>query len=421
MLNLNNVYSYYGTQAIWPKGYNKSQSHDKNDLKTVYKNMVKQNQKLPFYKFSFPDTTQAFAIGIKEAAMGLEFQSSSLSNYGTGTLEELTAVSDDESVVFASLNNQNGSEDLPDSLSIKVESLATGQTNVGNFLPAEETSFSPGDYSFGISVGRNQYTFNITVQEGNTNQQIQRNLVRSINEHSIGVRASLRNNAANGTSALVLRSNSVGQPNHDDLYFRFDEVFLSNDIAKPLGIENVDTAPSNAEFYINDVRHTSISNRISLNHAVDLDLLSTSETPININLVPDEEKISDRLDEFVYSYNQLVDISRKGSSQKGATRLFHDVTRIARQHQEELSSAGLKVNDSGYLNRTKTTDSAEVHKLFHDDSTFRRDIKQITQKMTLNPLNYIDKTVVTYPNTTGTYPNPYQPSKYSGLLFNDYA
>jgi len=63
----------------------------------------------------------------------------------------------------------------------------------------------------------------------------------------------------------------------------------------------------------------------------------------------------------------------------------------------------------------------KLQDLFDDDSPFRKDIKRTTEKMTLNPLHYIDKVVVTYPNTTGTYPNPYYPSKYSGLLFNDYS
>lgn len=421
MLNLNNIYNYYSTQIMWPKSHSKFQSHDKDDLKTVYKNMVKQNQKSPLYKFAFPDTTQAYAIGIKETAMNLEAESRSLSNYGNGIYEELAAVSDDESTVLASLSNPRGAENLPDTLAIKVASLATCQTNIGKYLPSNETSFSPGDYSFGIAVGKNRYTFNLTVKEGDTNKQIQRSLLRSINENNIGIRASIRNNTTDGTSALILRSESIGQPNHDDLFFRFDESYLDNDITSALGVDNVDTMPSNAQFYINDVLHTSISNRISLNHTLDLDLLSTSDETVHINLVPDEEKFSDRLDEFIYSYNQLVDISRKGSSPKGATRLFHDVTRIARQHQSELSSAGLTIDGNGYLTRTIATDNSDIHTLFHDDSSFRKDVRRITQKMTLNPLNYIDKTVITYPNTTGTYPNPYLPSKYSGLLFNDYA
>ena len=71
MVNLNNVYNYYSSQLALSKSYSKPQSHEKNDLKTVYKNMVKQNQNSPFYKFAFPDSTQAYAIGIKEAAMNL--------------------------------------------------------------------------------------------------------------------------------------------------------------------------------------------------------------------------------------------------------------------------------------------------------------------------------------------------------------
>jgi len=69
MLNLDNVYNYYNTHLIIPKTNSRYNSHKRNDLKNVYNSMVKQNQHSPFYKFSFPDSTQAFAIGIKEAAM----------------------------------------------------------------------------------------------------------------------------------------------------------------------------------------------------------------------------------------------------------------------------------------------------------------------------------------------------------------
>lgn len=380
MLNLNNIYNYYSTQIMWPKSYSKPQSHDTDDLKAVYKNMVKQNQKSPFYKFAFPYATQAFAIGIKETAMNLESDSKSLSKQGNENYEELTAVSDDENVVFASLSNQSYAEDLPNTLSIKVDSLATGQTNTGTYLPADESSFSPGDYSFGIAVGKNRYTFNINIHDGDTNQQIQRKLANSINNNNIGIRAGLRNNSIDGTNALILRSESVGKPNHDDLFFRFDESLLNNDITKALGVANVEISPANAEFYINDVFHTSISNRISLNHCVDLDLLSASDEPVNISLIPDEKKISDKLDDFVYSYNQLVDISRKGIRPKGATRLFHDVTGIARHHQSELSAVGVTIDENGYLNRTETTDSTTIRKLFDENSHFRKDIKRVTDR-----------------------------------------
>ncbi|MGN0154362.1 MAG: hypothetical protein ACI4A3_07910 [Lachnospiraceae bacterium] len=421
MLNLNNVYNYYSTQIVAPGGTQRSNSHKKDDLKTVYQHMVKQNQNSPFYKFTFSNATQAYAIGIKEAAMALESDSKSLSGQTEGTLQEMKAVSNNENIVYASLRG-DASEGLPDELKIQVKSLASGQTNVGTYLPSGETSFPPGDYSLGISVGDNQYTFNLKVQQGDTNQQIQRNLADSINENHIGVHAAIRHNRVEGVSALVLRSDAIGITDDSDLIFQFNETYLENDITNVLGIDNVESAPSNAEFYINDTMHTSVSNRISLNHSMDIDLLAASDSPVSVYLLPDEEKYSDKLTNFLDSYNHLVDIARNGAGQKGASRLYRDITGIARRHQEALSNAGLSIDDNGYLDRSSETDSAQIKSLFDEElSDFRRDIKRTTEKMTLNPLDYIDKVVVTYPNTTGTYPNPYNPSKYSGLLFNDYA
>ena len=421
MVNLNNIYNYYSHQLVLPRSYTKPQSQEKNDLKNIYKNIVKQNQNSPFYKFAFPDSIQAYTIGIKEAAMDLESESKLLGNHTDSVFEEMTAVSDNENIVYASLNT-NDIEGLPRELSIQVHTLAKGQTNVGTYLPSGESSFSPGDYSCGITVGKNEYTFQLSVQNSDTNLQLQRTLANAINENNIGIRASIRNNRVEGTSALVLRSESVGLPQEDELIFHFDQTYLDNDITSAFGIENIETAPTNAEFTINGTLHTSISNRISLNHSMDLDLLSESEEPVSISLVPDEAKISDKLDDFLHSYNQLVDISRNSTSQKGATRLFRDITSIARHHEKELTAAGLTADESGYLSKTDDIDSNKIRLLFDETSSaFRRDIKRTTERMSLNPLEYIDKTIITYPNTHGTYPSPYLPSRYSGLLFNDYA
>ncbi|MCM1159251.1 MAG: hypothetical protein NC300_08880 [Bacteroidales bacterium] len=422
MLNLNNVYNYYSTQIVSHKSNARFNSHKKDDLKTVYQNMVKQNISSPFYKFTFSGQTQAYTIGIKEAAMALEAESQSLSSRNTGALEEMMAVSDNESVVFANLNDYP-SENLPEELSIQVKSLATGQVNVGSYLPSGEASFTPGEYSFGITVRRNQYTFGLTVHDNDTNLAIQSRLANSINNNQIGVRASIRSNRTDGTSALVIRSDAMGiTDEHDETIFRFDETYLENDIASALGIEHVESSPSNAEFYINDSLHQSISNRISLNHSIDIDLLSTNDAPVTVRLVPDENKLSNRLADFITSYNQLVDIAKNGAGQKGASRLLKDITNISRRHQEALQEAGITIDEDGYLQQTDDIDSDRIHSLFNEElSSFRRDIKRTTEKMTLNPLDYIDKVVVTYPNTGKAYPNPYHPSKYSGLLFNDYA
>lgn len=419
MLNLNHVYNYYSAHITQSRNNQRAHANKRNDLKTIYNNMVKQNQNSPFYKFTFSDANQAYAIGIKEAALSLEAESELLS-CDSHNKTQMKAVSDNESVLYASLNSSDA-DNLPDNLTIKVNSLATGQTNVGTYLPAGEALIPAGEYSFGIAVGRNQYTFHLKVNEGDMIRNIQRNLATSINENHIGVRATIRNNRTEGTSALVLHSEAIGKPNDSDLFFQFDEAYLENDITAVLGVEQIETLPSNAEFYINDTLHNSISNRISLNHSIDIDLLAASENPVHVRLLPDENKAADKIKNFLDSYNQLVDIARNGN-QKGATKLFRDITGIANRHRKDLEDAGLIINDDGYLTQGDEVNPLKLQDLFDEDtSSFRKDIKRTTDKMTLNPLHYIDKVVVTYPNTNHTYPNPYYPSRYSGLLFNDYS
>lgn len=422
MVNLNNVYNYYTTQLQPNRSSQKSNSHKKDDLKTVYQNIIKDNQHSPLYKFTFSDHIQAYAIGIKEAAMALEAESDSLSSDGGNGLSEMKAVSSDEHVVYAKLR-EDASEELPEKLTLKVNSLATNQTNVGHYLPSGELSIEPGSYSFGIAVNSNEYTFNMNIHDNDTNINIQKNLASAINDNDIGIHASVRSNRMDGTSALVLRSDDVGKPEDRDLIFRFDQSYLENDITAFLGAEQVVTPPANAEFYINDTLHTAVSNQISLNHSMDIDLLATSDKEVQVGYVPDEDKLSDKIANFLQSYNLLIDISR-GESQRGAGKLYHDITGIVKRHKEELTAAGIVTDDSGHLSRTGEDDlfsSTRIQALFNDKiSDFHKDISKTTGHITLNPLDYVDKVVVTYPNTTGTYPNPYNPSKYSGLLFNDY-
>lgn len=421
MLNLNNVYNHYSSNLVVPKRNSKYDSHKKDDLKTIYHKMVKDTQNSPFYKFTLSDMTQAYTIGIKETALALEANSKSLSNQTDNSKEDLIAVSDNEDVVFANLSTEHP-ESLPEDIAIQVNSLATGQTNIGTFLPSNDMSFNPGDYSLGIAVGNNHYTFNLTISNQDNNLKIQRDLAKSINDNHIGIQANIRKNIPEQTSALVLRSKSVGLVGNKDTIFEFDESYLENDISSQLGIEHIDTLPSNAEFYINEKPHSSSSNHISLNHSIDIDLLATSEEPISIQLLPDEKKIANKLNNFLDSYNQLIDLAKTGTAERGSSRLFHEVSNITKRNLETLHASGLHIDENDHLILKEEPDSNQIRSLFNDElSSFRKDIERTTEKMTLNPLNYIDKVIVTYPNTSGTYPNPYQPSKYSGLLYNDYA
>jgi len=44
-----------------------------------------------------------------------------------------------------------------------------------------------------------------------------------------------------------------------------------------------------------------------------------------------------------------------------------------------------------------------------------------TSQISLNPMKYVDKTVVAYKNPGKNFANPYVSSNYSGMLFNFYC
>ena len=88
---------------------------------------------------------------------------------------------------------------------------------------------------------------------------------------------------------------------------------------------------------------------------------------------------------------------------------------------------GLSVSKAGTLSIDEklmynAAGNGGLEHLFSEDSQFSSALLKRLSDISLNPMEYLDKTVVTYPNTTAkkTY-NPYVTSIYSGLLFNNYC
>ena len=64
----------------------------------------------------------------------------------------------------------------------------------------------------------------------------------------------------------------------------------------------------------------------------------------------------------------------------------------------------------------------KLAELFRDNSEFRKDINTATDRLTLDPIAYINKLIVTYPNKDDkTAGATYTQSLYSGLMYNNYA
>ena len=62
-----------------------------------------------------------------------------------------------------------------------------------------------------------------------------------------------------------------------------------------------------------------------------------------------------------------------------------------------------------------------IHDSFTDIQNFAKDLYRKSGQVSLNPMQYVDKTIVAYKNPGKNFATPYITSAYSGMLFNSYC
>lgn len=418
-----NVYNYYH-MAMPRMATTKYDSHKKSELRSLYNDMVKLNQKKPFYKLSLSDKTQSYVIGIKEAAMELKTSSAFLSEDIRPSSRKMAVTTDAPSNISVKLLTDNYSS-LPSNITLQVNQLAAAQKNIGTQVPANGTDIPPGTHFVTIEKSGSEYQFEIATKSGESNLHIQRRLAMSINNSNIGVRASVLESGTN--SALQLEYHHTGTGTlEDDLRFIVkgdkDSTFID-----VFGLDQVTTHPANAEFVLNGEAQAASSNHISINNGIGIELYHTTETEANIQLTPDYSALLDDVDDFVSYYNHLIELAnRTEGNPNGSKKLLYEINKVSRRFHNSLESSGLTIDEHGYLQKdeallVQSTANGNLQDLFRQLSDFNHAINEATRRITLNPMEYVDKTIISYPNTRMNFPNPYMPSIYSGMLFNQYV
>jgi flagellar hook-associated protein 2 len=180
-------------------------------------------------------------------------------------------------------------------------------------------------------------------------------------------------------------------------------------------------------FSINGETHSSASNHIAINHTVELDFHQTTDKAVNISFVPDTTVAKEQVDAFVSAYNSLVDLSQnEGTINLGTRSLAKDIKGIAANHTDELATLGITIDDDGKMVAddniiSHNLENGSFDALFSDISDFKSDMEKATDRLTIDPMAYVNKLIVTYPNKLNKFDTPYTQSLYSGLIYNNYA
>lgn len=425
---INSVYNYY-LSTYASKELNKTDVHKKSELRNVYNAILNMNKKSPLYKINSSENLQKYAIDIKENAMSLKraanvFDEMSIEN---PTFKN-KAVSSDETVAIAKYigNDQENSEDI----SIYVSKLATPQINQGSYLTTSTTSLDPGKYSFDIGVGEYYYEFHTNVKDGDTNLSLQERVARLINNSKIGVLAGIKT-SIDGTTALSLQSSKTGINDFNQKPFTVTE--NENEFMKGLvgylGIGETTSEASNAIFTVNGLSKSSSSNILNIANQFEVTLNGTNNLGETTDIIIQEDYDSfiDNVRTLADNYNSILNLASNQSEYVNKNiSLNKELSDISKSHKNKLDAIGLTVSEDGTLKIDESLFAQSIREGSLSETlgtinSFKKDIISKSNSISINPMQYVNKTMISYPHPVKPVNNPYITSIYSGMMYNNYV
>lgn len=428
---LNNVYNYYLT-AYSPKSSSRYDTHKKSELRSVYNSIVKLNKESPLYKLDTSRESKNFAVGIKEDARELRNIIASIGGLDEQKiLNKKTAYSSNEDIAAVSyIGGPISGTDVP-SYDIEVHSLASGQVTMGHFLPNTKIKLSPDTYSFDIAINDMNFEFQYNIKEGETNKAVHKRLSKLITNADIGLHAEVIEDGK-GSTSLRLRSVSKGLRDNNSSIFIISDDHTSKKSGSVdyFGLDYLVGAASNAEFTMNGTNHTSVSNNFTIDNLFDISLTGVSSMEgetANIGLKTDVESLTENISTLVTGYNNFIQNTAAYKDDfLGSHKLLRQMKGIAGYFRSEFDILGLKLTENGKitLDKQELKHAALSEYAREDFAALRNFVSSVVYKMeqiSLNPMEYVNKTVVAYKNPGKNYATPYITSAFSGLFFNDYC
>ena len=350
---------------------------------------------------------------------------------------ESASLSVQETVSTQQTSVTNGELITPDfveipSYDIEVISLASPQVNLGKYLPMEERSLEPGDYSFDVNIHDLGYEFQFNIHEDDTNHEIQQRLSRLINNSRIGLNATVEEDE-NGASALRIESTRVGiDYGQSSKVFSISETggTRNSGAVEYLGIDYVARNASNAHFTVNGMEASASSNTFILQNDYEITLNGISENEgqtITIGVKPDTIALQENISNLIGGYNDFIrSMNEYRESQERSHYLTKEMSKIAGYYQEGMDKLGIVPNEDGTLSLDgdKLNEAVALEEspdALSSLKLFSQSILRKSDQVALNPISYVNKVVVAYKNPSHTLISPYVTSAYAGMMFNNYC
>lgn len=432
---LNAVYNHYLTTYA-PKSTSKYDTHKKSELRNVYNSIVKLNKESPLYILDSSRESRAFAVGLKENARLLRNTIASLGGLDESQMfNKKAAFSSNEDIVSASFIGEVPADGNVPSFNIEVTALAANQVNLGTFLPSDEkTALEPDSYSFDVTINDLSYEFQYNIHEGETNRELQDRLSRLISNADIGITADVLEDDE-GNSSLRLTSVASGLKDNQDFIFHVsdDQTTKRSGSIDYLGLGFMSRLPSNAEFIIDGEKRTSTTNHFTVGKMYDLTLNGISGEEgesATVGLKTDLDSLTENIGNLVSGYNSFIRAASEYLDRHPkSSKLLGEMSGMTHFYQSGLKQLGFGFEEDGELTLDNTVFQQNIlkgdpHEQISSIRDFTNSIVRKTDQISLNPMEYVDKTLVAYkdPRRVGrNFATPYITSNYSGMMFNSYC
>ena len=426
---LTNVYNHYLT-AYAPKSTTQYDTHKKSELRSIYNSIVKLNKESPWYLETTSRSAQEYAVNLKESARLFHNTIVSLGGLDDSqALAKKAAYSSDSGVIAATFVGNTGDDSPVPTLRMQVNGLATSQENMGTYLADGTVGLAPDTYSFDVSINDLNYEFQFNINENDTNKDVQQRLVRLINNADIGIQARL--DEGNARSSIRLFSQNTGLPEGKSESFRItdDRTSKTSGAVEYFGLDYISRQPANSSFLLNGEERSTSSNTFTIGkmYEIELKAVSAPDTEVTIGLKTDTESLTDNVSALIGSYNTFISTaSSYQSSERLSGRLVREMSRIAAHYQSSMESMGIRLGSDNSLSideaLLKESASSSDGSFSYDTlKDFASSLIRKTNQVSLDPMNYVSRTIVAYKNPGHNFASPYVTSAYSGMMFNSYC
>ena len=428
---LNTIYNHYlPTYGI--KGTSSQDTHKKSELRGIYNSIVKLNKESPLYLIKSNKENREYAVGIKEGARELSNTISSLGGLDENEiLSKKTAFSTNEDIASATYIGEDADLTEFPEIELQVNSLATEQVNTGNFVSSSGKGLAQNAYSFDIGINNLNYEFQFNVNSEDTNRDVQDRLARLVNNSNIGITASVLEDASQNSS-LRLTSANTGTVNGNGLLFTVsdDKTSKAAGVVDFLGIGMPTRLATDSDFILNGTQRSTASNQFTVEKMYEVTLKGITATEgetTTIGLKTDTESLTENISHLIGGFNNFMRAASEFSdNQHRAGSLVKEVKSLSSEYQNSLDAIGLRFGDNGYIEideslLKESASSEDASELFSSVKDFTASLYRKANQVSINPMNYVDKTIVAYKNPGRNFASPYVTSAYSGMMFNSYC